>query len=258
MELIQTQAGQIEFFGARVVRRRLGVLHLGRQRVVRIFRHGRVGKDDLAVPVKQTTGQGLVLERCGHLDRLAPRRVRINRDFPIRKDGHAVFKQFHGAALQDARGMEPKQNLVLLLQPLEVHGTVDRDMLHAADPLHREPVLLHATRLIGVDPTVVRLVVTPAPHHEFKVRSVRVREHGVPDARLGKISPEKEFLSHRDVTVGDMRRAGVLLVVVTGNPVVFRIHRKDGTRLSGEVLPPGKIDQAIRIVGELGALGRDP
>ena len=72
--------------------------------------------------------------------------------------------------------------------------------------------------------------------------------------RLGEVAPEEKLLADRYVTVRDMRRAALFLVVVARHERVVWVHAEDGARLDCEVTPPRKIHRAGNVVGVLRTL----
>ena len=149
--------------------------------------------------------------------------------------------------------MEPDKQLIAL-QPVDVNRAVDGHVLNAADAFHREPELLDLARLVGRNPRIVRLIVAPAADHQLKIRSVIVGEDFVPDVRLREVAPKKELLADGDVAVRDVGRSHLLSMIVSGEPGVVGIHREDGTRLDGEVLPPAQVHRAGDVIRVLRAL----
>ena len=149
--------------------------------------------------------------------------------------------------------MEADEHLVFG-NAINVYGAVDCHVLDAADSLHREPELLDLARLVGRDPRIVWLVVTPAANHQLKVRAVVVGENCVPHMRLREVAPEEELLSDRYVSVRDVRRAALFLVVVSSHERIVGVHAENRARFDCEVAPPRKIHRAGNVVGVLRAL----
>ena len=149
--------------------------------------------------------------------------------------------------------MEPDEQFVLS-GAVHVHGAVDRDVLDAAYALHRKPVLRNFTCFVGGYPGIVGLIVAPAADHQFKIRTILVGENLVPNLRFREVTPEEELLADRYMAVGYMRRAALLLVVVSGHEGIVRIKTENRTRFDGEVLPPAQIHHAFDVVRVLGTL----
>ena len=147
LKLVEAQSHLVGKFGGRIFLRWLRILHLRRQLHVSLRRNGRVGEEHLAGRIGDCGRVALIGDALLGGNRLAPRRVRIDGYALLFKDRLAVLEESDSATLQYARRVEADEHLVIR-ETVNVHSSVDRHVLDAADALHREPKLLDFARLV--------------------------------------------------------------------------------------------------------------
>src|ERR1039458_9038722 len=140
---------------------------------------------------------------------------------------------------------------------VQVHSGIEIGFLDAADIAERIPVHGERPGFVGLEPTVIGLMVRVGAHHQLDARAVGIAEGGIPSPAAGAVAPAPEFFTGYDVVVGHAHGAGLFAVVVAGKEIVIVIPGED--RIRGEVvLVPTDIDAFGEIGAAIGGMGNRP
>src|ERR1039458_1945568 len=102
---------------------------------------------------------------------------------------------------------------------VQVHSGIEIGFLDAADIAERVPVHGERPGFIGLEPTVIGLIVRVSSHHQLDVRAVGIAEGGVPSLAAGAVTPGPELLTWYDVVVGHAHGSSLFAVVVAGKEI---------------------------------------
>src|ERR1039458_2351936 len=140
---------------------------------------------------------------------------------------------------------------------VQVHSGIEIGFLDAADIAERVPVHSERPGFVGLEPTVIGLIVRVSAHHQFDVWAVSIAEGGIPSLAAGTVAPGPELFTGYDVVVGHTHGSCLFAVVIAGEELFLVIPGKD--RVSRQVvLIPTDIDALGGLRAAISGMGNRP
>src|ERR1017187_1152550 len=140
---------------------------------------------------------------------------------------------------------------------IEVHGGIQVGRFHAANIPERIPVHVERPGFVGLEPTVIGLIIRVGAHHQLDVRAVLIGQGSVPSLAAGAVAPGPELLAGYDIVVGHAHGSGLFAVGIAGKEIILVVPGEDRIRRD-VVFVPTDIDALGKIRTAVGGMGNRP